>query len=638
MFHVKHSPLFYMATIVVYYDCPYDEVNIPVFARFLDSDAKHTEELSIGELNNITDAHLVVRVNISKEVASSAKYAKVSYEKTDGTFTGYYHITDRTPLNKNVWRLQLTIEPLITYKTYYSPGANSDPIEGANPNFKLTGRLERCTGYHFMGSNLSNTSLLLEEPWTPGNEREKTVVANGFPQYKTITSVPLIACTVDLSDIPEVADSIKVTYNSEGQIDKYERKPTAVKTAPITTFALTIAGSSSPVSSYNAPYGVYSAHAPALGTLNALGLNSAVIDSWEVPGIYIKTTERPSSAEIGNRGFSTISNDSEGNQSIDVVIDNQKKTKTSLGDIQLRHPKTFLQYAVIHIYSRLGGGEKSFRAIDVGTFNSATNQLTASFSTFADPSPNGCPYIRPKYFMGVDDYGLSDFVMLRGAHWNKPGLTYEGRSGQLITDQNNAVALQNAKFNQTTTRINNGFGVARDLANVISNAAQGDIGDLINSGVSAVQDVISVDRQAKMYESQKAQMENTADLNKAVYQPAYSPDAFPELGNYLQNNFVIVVENLDATDMLAFDQFLNTYGEASNDTLNNEPLIINHYIEDAKLYPYSYIKFAQVDAIPNDLTINPECTTVLETELLRGVRIWNTAGAINSRYSVGDKY
>lgn len=342
----------------------------------------------------------------------------------------------------------------------------------------------------------------------------------------------------------------------------------------------------------------------AIRTLRSLGLESVIVGSYKIPTIYIDSikTIDDKTGQMSH-GFIYEIRAKNINFSIDGD-DGVKGFIYNYDDYTVKNNKVYSNYNNVTLFNRASGDSETYQLYDI--YDSSLNNII-TFSMSSDFSPNGCPFVRPKFFRGAQ---ATDKTMLdnsvSGGQWLNTPIAFSEASGNAINaanfslikqqgNANNEIATRNYRTPQYYMKY-----AASSIGSVVAGAvglSSSPVSGPLNMGkpgsqwdlnrtnfspnisgmFSAAADVANLDNN---FRSDRIAIENLARsqmyemLQYELSQNVVAPDIkFTNISNiqiYWGNLFGAYVTRLSRIDLERFDTYLTRYGYKVSEKLTND--------------------------------------------------------------------
>ena len=518
-----------------------------------------------------------IRLSTSYDNIKDADYCKIN--------NVCYWVTSVVMLNDNVADVQLQQDYLTTVGV-----SNFDIVAGWCRR--------RCVTDD---TPFSNT---IDEPFTPNNILEVDFGSEIKPSTGSENSLQIVVATVDLLNLDKLADAYE--ENTFGEHVLVPKLP--VLGSNTTTYVMNIDGTEKSADipatcAYNA---LNSTVRDAMGQLRSLGIESAIVQSYNLPANYC------GGVSASDTKFSSIKGIHETKPSSLQPMYNKgvyKNSKVYSG-----------QFQRFVIGSKITGINKEFRPEDVAE-NVLSDLYSVTWVLDSNPMYNGYPILRPANYHGSKNSFY--IAAVNGAQWLNAPISYNGVSGQDLLirgwEQQTASTILNGLAPTITT-------VGNSLNNAYSNIGNStdynkftSYSDLSKSGVTY--DQLSATRSSNFMSAIPnissivlGQMNNNMALtNSMQVRPDVQFSVIPTLQNYVFNYFIEYRYRLSASDMSRFDDFLTQFGYAVDEPLTKDCFSgrtnFNYIVADSVNIKSSAPLYLREGVI---------------NQLQSGVRIWHT--------------
>ena len=518
-----------------------------------------------------------IKLSTSYENIKDADYCRIN--------NVCYWVTSVVMLNDNVADVQLQQDYLTTVGV-----SNFDIVAGWCKR--------RCVTDD---TPFSNT---IDEPFTPNNILEVDFGSEIKPSTGSENSLQIVVATVDLLNLDKLADAYE--ENTFGEHVLVPKLP--MLGSNTTTYVMNIDGTEKSADipatcAYNA---LNSTVRDAMGQLRSLGIESAIVQSYNLPANYC------GGVSASDTKFGSIKGIHETKPSSLEPMYNKgvyKNNKVYSG-----------QFQRFVIGSKITGINKEFRPEDVAE-NVLSDLYSVTWVLDSNPMYNGYPILRPANYHGSKNSFY--IAAVNGAQWLNAPISYNGVSGQDLLirgwEQQTASTILNG-LAPTITTVGNSLNNA--YSNIGSNTDYNKFtsySDLSKSGVTY--DQLSATRSSNFMSAIPnisgivlGQMNNNMALtNSMQVRPDVQFSVIPTLQNYVGNYFIEYRYRLSASDMSRFDDFLTQFGYAVDEPLTKDCFSgrnnFNYIVADSVNIKSSAPLYLREGVI---------------NQLQSGVRIWHT--------------
>lgn len=515
-----------------------------------------------------------IRLSTSYENIKDADYCRIN--------NVCYWVTSVVMLNDNVADVQLQQDYLTTVGV-----SNFDIVAGWCKR--------RCVTDDTPFSNV------IDEPFNPQNILEVDFGSEIKPSTGSENSLQIVVATVDLLNLDKLADAYK--ENTFGEHVLVPKLP--ILGSNNTTYVMNIDGTEKSADipatcAYNA---LNSTVRDAMGQLRSLGIESAIVQSYNLPANYCGGVSASDTKFASIKGIHEIKPSSLSPMYNKGIYKNNKVYSG--------------QFQRFVIGSKITGINKEFRPEDVAE-NVLSDLYSVTWVLDSNPMYNGYPILRPANYHGSKNSFY--IAAVNGAQWLNAPISYNGVSGQDLLirgwEQQTASTILNGLLPSFAQNINSGYNYYNNnaVANNINSAAYW--GDLSDIGVKTVNTPIqpvnfSVPRITNMVFGQMSN--NMALTNSLTVRPDVQFSVIPTLQNYVGNYFIEYRYKLSDSDMSRFDDFLTQFGYAVDEPLTKDCFSgrtnFNYIVADSVNIKSSAPLYLREGVI---------------NQLQSGVRIWHT--------------
>lgn len=500
-----------------------------------------------------------IRLSTSYENIKDADYCRIN--------NVCYWVTSVVMLNDNVADVQLQQDYLTTVGV-----SNFDIVAGWCKR--------RCVTDD---TPFSNT---IDEPFTPQNILEVDFGSEIKPSTGSENSLQIVVATVDLLNLDKLADAYE--ENTFGEHVLVPKLP--ILGSNNTTYIMNIDGTEKSADipatcAYNA---LNSTVRDAMGQLRSLGIESAIVQSYNLPANYC------GGVSASDTKFGSIKGIHETKPSSLEPMYNKdayKNNKVYSG-----------QFQRFVIGSKITGINKEFRPEDVAE-NVLSDLYSVTWVLDSNPMYNGYPILRPANYHGSKNSFY--IAAVNGAQWLNAPISYNGVSGQDL--------LIRGWEQQTASTILNGLAPTLTSAGNSLNKAYSNIGSSndYNKFTSYSDFMTAIPNISGIVFGQMNN--NMALTNSMTVRPDVQFSVIPTLQNYVGNYFIEYRFRLSASDMSRFDNFLTQFGYAVDEPLTKDCFSgrtnFNYIVADSVNIKSSAPLYLREGVI---------------NQLQSGVRIWHT--------------
>lgn len=551
----------------LFYNTGFDTINVPYSASVLESSADAIIDGTTNYLVQNTD-FTSLRIATTFEQIKGVDYLQVGSDS-------FYQVTGISMISPACAELSLQQDYLLS-------------LSGKLDGFSATA--QRITPVNKDDYNF------LSEPFNPTeslNVVTTTTVGGSNEQYEIVGS------TVDLYNITNTAEAFNT---DEGETVLYvPQLPTATESTRITE--------ADSGRSYRLPnetlYGMVDANIKkALISVQSLGISDSIMDRYSLPKEWAEVDYRASGVAPA-----LIENITSKTGEINIGIPDYGSE-----NYYPKNAKANILYAQYLVIAEASGDNNTF------PWDLIKNpDKSVTFKKFADPSPNGKPYIRPKLYQNSETNGVEQAVA--GASWYHPQMVLTGAVGSAIRNYNDVRASTDVERLQSQYMANQNMALARTASSGILGAIKsglsldilGGVSTAINTGLDATQN--EIDRNNRRANDLDALNDRTTATNIAnnVYTPTIKTAQGDSLQNLTGNSFKIRGINLTKKDMQLFDKYLTKYGYA----VPNEVITLSDLSRGRE---FCYLQASEISftgtGAPRYMRLG------LIEQLIRGVRIW----------------
>lgn len=513
-----------------------------------------------------------------KIAGSYSDYVDVDYCKIGDA---YYIVTNVTNLSEGATvQLELAFDALLS--------------SGGISNISVLGGWSKrvCVSDDTIFSNT------IDEPWTPQERLEMDPIEQIGPENSTLTLKSDITSDGDCYGIVLSTTSLTgLEHVAEVYTDAASDSSVVVPTIPAApSDAVFLVNYRDSDYSYIFPLAaIYNYKSSEVQTgiqsARSLGVESCIMKAYIIPLAfgYIDLE----SINIGGDDSITQYKQIKGQSGTVTPSDNFKYLSDAYSNI--KNNKVYCLFNNFTIYSICSGDKKDYDARDIFA---GKNETKPHFIWYADPSPDGRPYIQPTIYHGAATvYGQE---AVSGGEWLNLPIAYRQASGTTIANaqlaQTQRLARQNLIFSALTS-------AAGTMASAISGNISGTI-----SGLEGMA------RTGLNYNQALEKQNYEREISNNVIPPDVTFPCDPGIQGYLGNNFYITRSRLSANDAKRLDRFLTMYGYAVDKPFQKSDLNGRQY------FNYIQTSGAVVKAAGAPLRYNSAVNALFDS----GVRIWHT--------------
>lgn len=328
-----------------------------------------------------------------------------------------------------------------------------------------------------------------------------------------------------------------------------------------------------------------------------------------------------------------------------------EKYNTGATPLVVKNKKAYSgQFYKFIIASTASGDAKEYSVDDIYHYD-LSSETTFHVCITSDVTPNGKPYCRPMYFdrqwanpdglAGWGDVPWLFYQAVAGATWNKAPIVYNEALGSAWAQADARQSVRKSDITIERTLVNNAidttmealgaFGGAFSSSAKYSNAANagnsrrmaGGLMDIGGAAMDTAGIVQSVYNDMNDYEqSMLDYVATTRNAARTIYyqQPEITFPYTSSLQVLTDNAFMAYTICMSRNDIIRFDNFLNRYGYAVNETVSG----INNILTCRQ--NFNYVKMDSVNV--STTNSNPFSMAVRNRaamQLQQGVRVWHKA-------------
>ena len=581
-------------TVVCYKETGFSRGNIPSSPAVLENAAKIT--LQANQIWKLQDRFLSqVKLSMSWDDAQDVDYMKVG--------DNYYTVENVQMSNGNVAIFTIALDPITS-------------VGGVSGFTLIDGWAKRC---HESSDGLfSNT---LPEPWGPS----EILLANRYTMTdQGEEDVHIVASTINLA-LPVFSEDRRnkaYTFTDENT-DLSVTVPymETVTAAGLSTKVDIVPSDGMPWLTFGRDFivpGVVLFNGDteaALYNINqalAISAIQGIYNSYLVPGAYLDPI-------YGNEADATTITEARAPMTL------IKGTKYKYGSYTPKNNKVYSIYNTFHVCSIASGNSVSFSASEL-----YYNDDSPQFAMFANPAPNGCPYIQPIFY---NRRATVPFEMaVAGASWlNQQAVLNRAEGYQNmqtmydLTDRGRIWQEGAAEYHQTLGIVNSLVGTGAALVGATNVGlmpgsnwiyqSDPNYSQMANAGLMGLEGILGsiegrVNTERNIAISRLSQQYNLA----TTIQNGGFAILFPQEVNKSMitgNNFMILQETLTDNDMEKLDNFLTMYGYS-----------VSRRLEQADFTSRTHFNFVQADNVAVEGPSMFMCNLISDY-FAGGVRLWH---------------
>lgn len=410
---------------------------------------------------------------------------------------------------------------------------------------------------------------VLPEQWNPQHELQLDIVDDIKPNT-TLGDLQLVVCTTNLEWEALIADSYS---DSSGESVVYVPNAPSLTVDKLTEIVMNnYIGTE--IGSYRLPSSrIYSTNdedvLTNLNKIRSLGIESAIISSYAIPGCWHTVSHSESDG-----GYNKI-------QNAGGIYSTGLNYKYYNG---IENAKVFALYNDFVLYSIASGNNSQYSFSEV--YKQGDTELTLVM--WADVSPNGCPFCRPKSYYGNTSNPWIGYV--KGAEWQNNEIKFDSGSGWRIS------AATNRREDYY-----NGLNLGAKLL---------DFGSMVDNPLGYLSGLTSsAFNERQRYTSQDMQWQEQNIIVAPELKFPYSPS----IQSFVGNGFSVGRYRLTENDAKRFDTWLHRYGEAVDEKFTSGMFHVKQQ--------YDFLQVSNMN-IKSDWGIRYNIDFC--NRFANGVRIWHT--------------
>lgn len=560
-------------SVVIYFETGFDNDNVPD-SQALVAGMAHISLTGMAMRQGLRSE---IRVEITDSQAERADYCMIN----DGGYSYFYFVQGFNKISAKTYVLSLGLDALTTANAL------------SKGSFSIDGRLRRRIKPAAERGNTDIVARLqIDDGFTPSydtvHDYQTGLVGAGGSFYNMVHS------TTDL-----LKDNVKakkyIEKTTDNKTGDYVLVPQLNDPTPKTEF--TILGASAETSTYSmAGLGLYDGNnktvTQSIMSLWSLGID-AIKNAYALPAKYAQAAGTGFYSQV-NSGVNTVSS------SLSLVP----------GSYQPENYKAALLNQRITLISTASGDSQTF----------SLSQINAKFdfTYWADPTPDGRPYIKPSSLNGNDSllygtvaggkwlttpYAMPAAITFGGAQQNAEyNMDKWERVGAALSPLSGISASQ---VSDTANDFIDGAAVNGLKGGMLASKA-GVVGMGMSAGLSAIPAAYHANRAVKG-------PGYALDVGQRLREPDIKFTTQPGLQAFFGNDFNLDRERLDSRDIKQYDLFLHKYGEA-----------VDESVEESKVYANSNYDYIQVES-PIIISDKPKyIREQAKVQLSGGVRVWHS--------------
>lgn len=494
------------------------------------------------------------RVKAEWHEISDADYVRIG--------DAYYLITGVSMISGQTAEIGLQIDPLLS-------------MGGVSSIDRVSGWTERA---HVPASQDTLFGNVLSEPWAPS----QPLVMDAVEQIGSTTTgdrVNIVQSTVKLDEIEHTA---QVYATEAGEIQQgavtVPLIPPATKRCTFSCYAFGTMQFTYPHSSF------YFADNPdvsaGINDVRSLGIESAILTAYQIPKVFAPTMSNPEFSGA----ITTLVNMGADKTPSDAML-------YRYGSRSVHNAKVYAMYNIYHLLSSCSGDRGEWKAEDL---YSGGDKPT--FVEYADLSPNGKPFMQPKYYHGAQTKMYQETV--KGEAWLRVPLSYTEGSGNLINSTAYMRGLQRQEAELVVSGVENVYNTAKaalsgNLLGAVENAARGVV-DAQRTFMDIQEDAVNFQTQQRII------------APEVKFAQEYGAQG------YVGNTFWLYRTRLSDSDMERADNFFTQFGYAQDKKFDISDLTNRSY--------FNFIKTRDADVTGEaPLRIRQQCAALFNS----GVRLWH---------------
>lgn len=533
----------------------------------------------------------------------------------------FYFITDIRMLNDNVCELTITEDSVTS-------------LGGPTALNFIDGWCERK---HTTDDTIF--SNVIPENFSP-RDVMKLEGFHGHPMNYETGMFTFIASTVDLTSVQLTADVYVGTASGQNYEVTVPSIPSGVTPTTISIISDETDSTLDKLTAKTPGYALFdysnTVIQDAVQKIRALGLETVLVGCYVLPIASVLETQTTVDGYVSKLRMKYWSNDKFENNEYDPFAQTpgEQYLTYKYGNYTPKNKKVYSQYNDITVFSMASGDSQTYKAHDIYDGTGAD----IPFVMASNGSPDGMPYLRPKFFENkeVDEYNLFENAVKGGIWLNSP-LVLKGASGSEIIDAKRK--LQTEAETLTINPYKNLNWDARETMDIVNGYITPVMNALKNPSVSSVLGATTdvVNYNPLNMETKLAQMENERMTTKLAYElekNVVAPDVkFTQSLNlqmFIGNMFSAFRIRLSEADLERFDKYLTLYGYATSEPLTTSCFTGRTNFNFVQASGVSIEKTTSQTYAEND---NRMRRVLAASQLSEGIRFWHVKPESSKRFN-----